>query len=255
MGRQRFRPEEGFVTTLDYDHLAAEYARHRRTYPGLVEHIVRRAGVTADSAVLEVGCGTANHLAAVRRDTGARCHGLEPSEQMLQVAATHPEDLELRQGYAEELSFPDRSFDLIMSVDMIHYVREPRRYFDRAFAALRPGGHFVTVTDSDWLIRNRVPVARYFPATIDVELARYHPVPALAGHLATAGFEDLYEQVVESAYTLHEPTRFEDKSYSCLHLIPDADFEAGIAALRSDLAAGPIEANLRCVALWGRRPT
>ena len=242
------------MTTLDYDDLATEYARHRRTYPGLVEHIVQRAGVTADSVVLEVGCGTANHLAAVRRATGARCHGVEPSEQMLQVAATHPEELDLRRGYAEELDFPAATFDLIMSVDMIHYVREPRRYFDRAFAALRPGGHLVTVTDSDWVIRNRMPVARYFPATVEVELARYHPIPALAGGLALAGFEDLYETVVESTSLLHEATRYEDKAFSCLHLIPEADFAAGLAALRSDLAAGPVEANLRSLALWGRRP-
>jgi SAM-dependent methyltransferase len=242
------------VRTLDYDHLATEYARHRRTYPGLVTHIVERAGVTEDSVVLEVGCGTANHLAAVRRATGARCHGVEPSEQMLRVAATHPEELDLRHGHAEELGFPAQTFDLVMSVDMIHYLRAPRRYVDQAFAALRPGGYFVTVTDSDWVIRNRVPLARYFPATVGVELARYHPIPELAGQLALAGFDGLYERVIESSYPLHDAAKFEDKAFSCLHLIDDADFAAGIAALETDLARGPIEANLRSVALWGQRP-
>jgi ubiquinone/menaquinone biosynthesis C-methylase UbiE len=242
------------VRTLDYDHLSAEYARHRRIYPGLVEHIVEGAGATSDSAVLEVGCGTANHLAAVRRTTGARCHGLDPSEQMLRVAATHPEELDLRQGHAEELGFPAQTFDLVMSVDMIHYLRAPRRYFDQAFAALKPGGYLVTVTDSDWVIRNRMPVARYFPATVDVDLARYHPIPALAGQLALAGFQDLHERVIESVYPLYEATTYEDKAFSCLHLIDDADFATGIAALQTDLVRGPIEANRRSLVLWGRRP-
>lgn len=242
------------MTALDYDHLATEYARHRRTYPGLVEHIVQRAGVTEDSVVLEVGCGTANHLAAVRRATGARCHGVEPSEQMLRAAANHPEELDLRHGHAEKLGFPAQTFDLVMSVDMIHYLRAPRQYFDQAFAVLRPGGSFVTVTDSEWVIRNRIPLARYFPATIGVELARYHPIPALAGHLALAGFEALYERVVESTYPLHDAAKFEDKAFSCLHLIDDAAFRAGIAALETDLVRGPIEANLRSLALWGQRP-
>lgn len=242
------------MTTLDYNDLATEYARHRRPYPGLVEHIVERAGVTADSVVLEVGCGTANHLAAVRRVTGARCLGVEPSEQMLAQAAEHPEEMELRPGSAEELDFPERSFDLVMSVDMIHYVPEPRGYFERAFAALKPGGHLVTVTDSDWVIRNRMPLAHYFPATVDVEFGRYHPIPALAGDLALAGFGELYERVIESAYALREATRFRDKSNSCLHLISEADFTAGITALEADLARQPIQANLRSLALWGRRP-
>lgn len=242
------------MTTLDYDDLATDYAKHRRTYPGLVEHVVRRAGVGAGSVVVEVGCGTANHLAAVRAATGARCIGVEPSDQMREQAARHPEELELRAGRAEELDLEPGSVDLVMSVDMIHYVREPRRYFERALAALRPGGHLVTVTDSDWIIRNRMPVSRYFPATVDVELGRYHPVPALAGAMALAGFEDLSERVVESGYELRDADRYRDRSYSCLHLIPEEEFAAGLAALEADLARGPLAATLRSVAVWGRKP-
>jgi SAM-dependent methyltransferase len=242
------------MTTLNYDNLAAEYARHRRTYPGLVEHILEYSGVTAASAVLELGCGTANHLAAIRRSSGATCWGVDPSAQMLEKAAEHPEDLNLRQGSAEELDFPDQTFDLIMSVDVVHYIREPFRYFKRAFAALKPGGHIVTVTDSEWVIRNRTPIARYFPGIVGVESTRYHPIPALAGDLALAGFRDLYERLIESGYELRDASRFRDKSYSCLHLISDAEFTAGLANLEADLAKGPVPGMLRSLALWGRRP-
>jgi SAM-dependent methyltransferase len=242
------------VTTVDYDDLAAEYAQHRRVYPHLVEHILERSGVTGNSTVLEVGCGTANHLAAVRRATGARCVGVEPSAQMRRQAATHPEDLELREGTAETLDFPDGTFDLIMSVDVVHYIRDPLRYYQRAFAALRPGGSIVTVTDSEWVIRNRMPIARYFPGIVDVEFGRYQPVPALAGSMALAGFDGLYERVIESEYELRDAARFRDRSYSCLHLISDEEFAAGLAALEADLAHGPVPGNLRSVALWGRRP-
>lgn len=242
------------MTSLDYDHLATEYARHRRTYPGLVEHLVGRSGVGADSTVLEIGCGTANHLAGIARATGARCLGVDPSAEMLRQAATHPEELDLRQGTAEEFDVPAGSVDLIMSVDVIHYVRRPRLFFDRAFAALRPGGLIVTVTDSDWIIRHRRPLAHYFPATVAAEATRYHQVPALAGDLALVGFGELSERVIESDYELTDASRFRDKSYSCLHLISDDEFAAGIATLEADLARGPIRANLRSLALWGRRP-
>lgn len=242
------------MTTLDYDDLATEYAQHRRVYPGLVEHIVRRSAITGGSTVLEVGCGTANHLAAVRRGTGARCVGVDPSAQMRLRAAAHPEELDLHEGTAEKLDFPAGTFDLIMSVDVIHYVREPFRYYERAFAALKPGGRIVTVTDSEWVIRNRTPIARYFPGIVEVEFGRYHPIPALAGSMALAGFGELYERVIESEYELRDASRFGDKSYSCLHLISDAEFDAGLAALEADLAKGPIQGSLRSLALWGRRP-
>lgn len=242
------------VTVLNYDDLADEYERHRRVYPGLIEHIVGYAGITRDCAVLEVGCGTANHLAAVCHATDARGTGVDPSREMLQRAARHPERLDLRIGRAEELGVAPAAFDLVMSVDMIHYVREPRRYFDRAFRALKPGGFVVTVTDSDWVIRNRMPVARYFPATIEAEANRYHPVPALAGAMALAGFGSLNERLIESEYQLTDAARFKEKAYSCLHLISEEDFAKGVTALEADLAQGPIQANLRSLALWGRRP-
>lgn len=242
------------MTKLDYDAMAAEYARHRRPYPGLVEDLVDRAKLTADSRVLEVGCGTANHLAAVKRATGAHCAGVDSSEGMLSQAATHRVELDLRVGRAEDLDFPDASFDLVFSVDVVHHVREPAAYFRSAWRVLRPGGLLCTATDSEWVIRNRYPMAHFFPGTVDVELARYHPVPVLTRLAAQAGFVPEGERLFESTYPLSDISKFEEKAFSCLHLISGEEFASGLAALRSAVAAGPIEANLRICGLWARRP-
>ncbi len=246
--------EDVSAPTLDYDDLAVEYARHRRTYPGLVDHIVGHAGLDGDSAVLEVGCGTANHLTAISQATGARCVGLDPSERMLRVAMAQPAGLDLRIGHAEELDFAEQTFDLVLSVDVIHHLTDPRGYFEAAHRVLRPGGFLLTATESEWLIRNRTPMAHYFPGTIAAEATRYHPIAALAGQLALAGFEDLVDQVIASEYQLTSAASFEDRAFSSLHLISDEEFASGIAALRVDLARGPIPARLRTCALWGRRP-
>ena len=242
------------MTVIDYDKLAAEYARHRRTYPGLVEHLVAHAGIDAGSAVLEVGCGTANHAAAIRQATGARCVGVDPSAEMLKVAAAQPAALELHQGRAEDLDFPERTFDLIFSVDMIHFVAEPVAYFTRAFAALKPGGFFCTVTDSAWNIRNRLPLSRFFPEAIEAELGRFHPISALTGAAEQAGFTGVHEETVESTYELTDARRFEEKAFSCLHLISEEAFRTGLAALKAALADGPVPGNLRSAVVWAGRP-
>lgn len=243
------------MRSLDYDDMATEYARHRRTYPGLVEHIIEHSGVGAGSVVLEVGCGTANHLAAIKERTGARCVGVDPSEEMLKVARTHPVDLELHQGRAEELDLPADGFDLVLSVDVIHYVREPAVYFAAARRVLKPGGLLCTVTDSEEIIRNRRPMAEYFPATIDVDLERYHAVPVLDEALDATGFGDRSETVIESEYTVTSEKLFADRSYSNLHLIPEDDFQRGLAALRAALAEhGSVPGVLRSHVIWGRRP-
>lgn len=242
------------MTVIDYNKIAGEYARHRRTYPGLIEHIVGYAGIDANSTVLEVGCGTANHITEIQQDTGARSLGLELSTEMLKVARTQPATLELRQGRAEELDYPEGTFDLIFSVDVIHFIRDLDAYFSRAFAALKPGGLFCTVTDSEWNIRNRLPLSRFFPAAVEAELARYHTIGTLTDTMTAVGFAEQREELVESTYELTDPSRFEEKAYSCLHLISEEEHQAGVAALRAALAEGPVPGNLRSTVLWARRP-
>ncbi len=246
------------MTALDYDELAAEYARHRRPYPGLVEFLAEFAGIGAGTPVLEMGCGTANHLAALQRLTGATAIGVDPFPQMLKAAAGHRAELDLRTGRAEEtaaLGLPEGSFDLVFSVDMIHYVREPARYFAGALALLKPGGVLCTATDSEWIIRNRVPVARYFPSTVEVELARHHPIGTLLAELERTGYTGGQQRLFESTYELTDPAKYREKAFSSLHLIPEKEFTAGLAALTGALAAGPMQANNRTCAVLARRPS
>jgi ubiquinone/menaquinone biosynthesis C-methylase UbiE len=241
------------VSTAPYDELAGRYARHRRPCQPIVDRLVAGASIGPAATVLEVGCGTANHLAAIRRRNGARCEGVDPSAEMLRYAACHDVDLALRQGRAEELILSAGTYQLIFSVDVLHHIRQPDRYLRVAFAALRPGGWLCTATDSPWTIRNRL-LSRYFPATVAVELARYHPIASLQQALRQAGFTDVGETVVQERYTVTSATSFQDKAYSCLHLIPDQAFQAGLDHLRRDLAEGPVEGVWRSCLLWGRRP-
>jgi SAM-dependent methyltransferase len=211
------------VSTAPYDELADRYAQHRRPSQAIVDRLITGAGIGPAATVLEVGCGTANHLAAIRRRTGARCEGVDPSAGMLRHAARHDVDLVLRQGRAEELILPAGTYTLIFSVDVVHH------------------------------LRNRL-LSRYFPATVEVELARYHPISTLRQALRQTGFTDAREELVEERYTVTSATSFQDKAYSCLHLIPDQAFQAGLDHLRRDLAEGPVQGVWRSCLLWGRRP-
>ncbi|MFD3596431.1 class I SAM-dependent DNA methyltransferase [Nocardia sp. NPDC058640] len=239
--------------TLDYNLLAAEYSKHRRTYPGLVEHILERSDLHSESNVLEIGCGTANHLSAIKYATGARCIGVDPSTEMLAEAAASPLDLELRVGTAEDLWEVPASLDLILSVDMLHYVRRPDLYFGAAFRSLAPGGLFCNVTESAYIIENRKPMAKYFPATVPVDLARYHPVSFVKSELSAAGFQALDEVMIESVYEVEELSGFEDRCYSNLHLISEQEYRSGLEEMRSDLANGPIPGIMRSTVLWAVR--
>lgn len=240
------------MTAIDYDELAAAYAQHRRVHPEVLRSLL--ASVGAASKVLEVGCGTGNYLVAIQDRVGCSCCGIDPSAEMLSQAGARSGRVRLAQGSAEALDFPGASFDLVFSVDVIHQVHARLRFFQEAARVLRPGGRVCTVTDSEWVIRHRQPLAVYFPETVAADLGRYPTLVELRGAMSEAGFAQLEEQTVEFAGTLTDIGPYRDKAYSCLRLIPDDAFRHGLARMEDDVQAGPIAWTPRYCLVWGTLP-
>jgi len=237
---------------FDYDRIAAEYARHRRIHPEVLRRLAD--GLLATAKVLEVGCGTGNYLIAIRELVGCSCWGSDPAREMLAQARARSEQVQLLQGKAERLEFPDGHFDLVFSVDVIHHVGDRGRSFREAWRVLRHGGRSCTVTDSEWVIRNRQPLAAYFPETIEVDLARYPRIEELRAGMQEAGFADVAEEMVEFAYEVCDIGPFQDKPFSCLRLIQEDAFRRGIERMEQDLRAGPIAGISRYTLVWGVKP-
>ena len=233
----------------DYDQLAAEYARHRQVHPGVLQNLCGAAHKSHN--VLEVGCGTGNYIAALHAQVGCACWGIDPSDEMLAQARARAPDVRFSLGRAEHLDYPDASFDLIYSVDVIHHVQDRPAYIQEAHRALATGGRICTVTDSEWIIRHREPLATYFPETVQAELARYPRMAHLRELYHQAGFVQIGEHVVEFRTTLTDIQAYRDKAYSSLHLIPEDAFQRGIARMERDLSSGPIPYVSRYTLLWG----
>jgi ubiquinone/menaquinone biosynthesis C-methylase UbiE len=71
-------------------------------------------------SVLDIGCGTGTQLALYRRP-GCRLFGVDTSEAMLKAARRKlGESAELRSEDASSLTFPDRMFDLVTMVLVLH---------------------------------------------------------------------------------------------------------------------------------------
>jgi SAM-dependent methyltransferase len=236
---------------LNYDTLAADYARHRRVHPGVLRDLVEIGGITVESKILEVGCGTGNYLHAIHDLTGCDAWGIDPSAAMLARARERGGAVTLRQGRAERLEAPDASFDLIFSVDVIHHVGDRDAFFTEARRVLRPGGRLCTATDSHEDIPQRIPLSTYFPEMIPVELARYPSIPTLRAEMERAGFTELAEGHVDLRYTLTDAQPYRDRAFSSLHLIDLAAFERGLARLEADLARSPISGLSLYTLLWG----
>lgn len=236
---------------LDYDALAAAYARNRRTQPGVLRRLIETGKIGPTSAVLEVGCGTGNYSVALQEATGCSITGVEPSAEMLAVAQTRRPAMQFRQGRAEALPLTDASCDLVFSVDVIHHVKDRAAFWGEAARILRPGGRLCTVTDSPEDIRRRRPLSSHFPETVAMELARYPTVESLRREMAAAGFNHIWTETTELPYPLTDMQSYRERAYSALHLIPDDAFRRGVGRMERELNDGPIAALSLYTLVWG----
>jgi ubiquinone/menaquinone biosynthesis C-methylase UbiE len=235
----------------DYEAAAAAYARNRAVHPGVVADLIREAGLHAGSRVLDVGCGTGNYARALQDATGCAISGVEPSDQMRQRAEDAAVWTALAAGSAEVLPFPDGSFDLVYSTDVIHHVGDRDAFFKEAARVLAPGGLSATVTDSPEDIARRRPLSNYFPETVAIEERRYPTIEMLRAEMAAAGLAGIHETHVELEYRLTDIRGYRERAYSSLLLIPGDALARGLARLEEDLEAGPISALSLYTLVWG----
>jgi demethylmenaquinone methyltransferase/2-methoxy-6-polyprenyl-1,4-benzoquinol methylase len=107
-------------------------------------------GVPADGVILDVASGTAGvALQLAARTAGehrqARVVGVDLTEKMLRqgqrrVAAGGADRITLMAGRAEQLPFPDASFDALTFTYLLRYVRDPQATLAELARVLKPGG-------------------------------------------------------------------------------------------------------------------
>jgi ubiquinone/menaquinone biosynthesis C-methylase UbiE len=120
------------------------------------------ATIASPTRVLDVGCGTGYLLHTLgRRYPGAQqlC-GIDAAPQMIATASSFAGDdfagddrLSFTVGVAEELGYPDGTFDLVVSTTSFDHWADQQAGLVECARVLRPGGHLVLVDQfSSWLL-------------------------------------------------------------------------------------------------------
>jgi SAM-dependent methyltransferase len=130
--------------------------------------LVRHAGVSAGHRVLDVGCGT-GVVAVTAARLGASVVGLDLSPALLERARENATVASVaitwHEGDAEQLPFPDESFDVVLSQFGHIFAPRPEVALAEMLRVLRPGGTLAFGTWPPELFTGRVfaLTAKYVP--------------------------------------------------------------------------------------------
>lgn len=107
--------------------------------------------------LLDIGCGRTFPMARKWSATGAEVHGLDP---VIDYGSLPPEVQGVRGG-AEDIPYPDETFDLIISCAVLEHLEQPEGAFREFSRLLKPNGRVILLTPSKYdyvsLIARLVP--------------------------------------------------------------------------------------------------
>jgi len=216
-------------------------------------HLIRSANVQPGEHVLDVACGTgivARHIAPHVGSQGMVI-GLDLNPNMLSVAGAAAEReglaIEWRAGPAEQLPFPDGSFDLIMCQFGLMFFTDRHKALMEMHRVLRAGGRVVV---SVWQGLDRHPfyqtlhaVSRRHLGKSSVQAVFSLGDPAKLHHLLTdAGFQQVEIEPASITVRFSSPEEFlaweidvDPADTPALQGLPVQAQQAILAAVRHDM--------------------
>jgi demethylmenaquinone methyltransferase/2-methoxy-6-polyprenyl-1,4-benzoquinol methylase len=199
------------------------FGQNRRWRTAMVDAVATAR--PAPRRILDVATGTAGVALMLTERTGATVTGLDLTEQMLRegrervARQRRAERIDLVCGRAEQLPFPDATFDALTFTYLLRYVSDPAAVLRELARVVRPGGtvaslEFFVPSPPVWLPawrlytrlvlpaaglvgggRSWVSVGRFLGPSIEQHY-RSHPLDAHLRMWQDAGLEDVHARVM-----------------------------------------------------------
>ena len=180
---------------------------------------------------------------------------------MLERARLAAPTASLVQARAEDLPFPDASFDRLFCVNALHHFSDRQRFFAEARRVLKPGGGLLTIGKDPHTDKDEWWVYEYFEETRAIDRERCARVRTLRGELALAGFdwtesmEADHIEVIRPASEALASGVVDAGFTSQLSVLSDEEFHRGVTRLRAanEAAGGELQliADFRLYATVG----
>jgi ubiquinone/menaquinone biosynthesis C-methylase UbiE len=231
---------------MDYDTtgIAATYDAARGYPPEVMEQWldIIAGHMPPDSGLLiDLGCGTGRFTVPLAERFKARVIGIDPSERMLEVARRKmvAGRVEFRQARGERLPVDDGVADLVFLSMVLHHLDDPASTARECRRVLRDGGR---VCVRNGTRETEYPQRRFFPGIVTIIEAELPSREEVIELFEAAGLKRRAHELVPHPLAANW-NQLADKlalrADSFLARLADADFEAGLAALRAYASGRP----------------
>jgi ubiquinone/menaquinone biosynthesis C-methylase UbiE len=229
------------MARIDYERVAADYARSRAMSLESVVDVrlaVERRLPDPTRRIIDVGSGAGSFAYAFAEWFGVHVVGVEPSAAMVEEACAgfaHERAAYVR-GDAQRLPVADATFDVAWLSTVIHHLPDLGAAARDVRRVVRAGG--VALVRSSFPGRHDgITLFRWFPGASRVA-STFPTVEQTVSAFEAAGFRmDGIEAVPQASApdlrTFLERVRL--RADTTLRLMPDDEYEAGVAALARDV--------------------
>jgi ubiquinone/menaquinone biosynthesis C-methylase UbiE len=115
-----------------------EVERYWREYR-LLDETIKICKFSRKTRVLDVGCGIVTVLHFIK----GRKHGLDPLAKQLRKLYKYPSGIEVFEGVAEDIPFPNKYFDVVFCTNVLDHVEDPIKCLSEMARVLKDDGYFV----------------------------------------------------------------------------------------------------------------
>jgi ubiquinone/menaquinone biosynthesis C-methylase UbiE len=123
-----------------WESVASSYADHWGSLTSqVIEPLLDAVGVVNGTRLLDVASGP-GYVAAAAARRGAKVTGVDFSAVMVEYAAEQHPDIDFREGDAENLPFPNATFDAVTINFGLLHLSQPEKALSEAHRVLVPGG-------------------------------------------------------------------------------------------------------------------